>query len=393
VLACLCIACVAFADAKSVTLHYQIINNFPVKYVAVDMNDPEVRVTTAVAPSFPYGLEGWGSFMSRLRPTAAINGTYFCTRSYQPVGDIATNGALLYRGSVGTALCITPDNHVDLLPGPRQAKSNWAGYSTVLCAGPRLLEDAQLSLHARDEGFRDPRVLGSAPRSAIALRSDGVLLLMTIERNISLPNLAFLCQKLGARQAMALDGGSSSGLYINGYHATRPSRSISNIIAVYATPQQYSSVLDRLVAPRRPILARLLPEAPLVTQVLQMASKVVPEPVFVIPPARQPAAVPPTTVSSMVQFIEPDAKLPVKGIIPVSAKVSQAPQMAWCSLRINGQLRAMSSTTSLEYLWDSTKETDGPHTLEISVWARDQRLITAESRLVLVRNTTQIAGN
>ena len=253
---------IACAAPGSIALQYQTINGFPVKYFVVNLRDPEVVVTTAVSSSFPYGLESWGSYLDRLQPDAAINGTYFCPHSCQPVGDIAVNGALLYRGSVGTALCITPDNRALMLPGPRQARSNWSGCRTVICAGPRLLTDGNVTINARAEGFRDPRVLGSAPRSAVVIRGDGSLVFLTIERNISLQNLAAVCLRLGAVQAMGPDGGSSSALYAEGRTVTRPSRSVSNIIAVYATQQRYARAVDGLAASGAPVLARFLPEPP-----------------------------------------------------------------------------------------------------------------------------------
>lgn len=240
-LAALCCAAVGMAVPQSVHIWYQKVNNFPVKYVTINMNDPDVVVATAVSSGFPRGLDSWNTFLGRLRPDAAINGTYFCTRTYMPVGDVATEGALLYRGVVGTALCITPDNRVEFRPGPRQATPDWRGYRTVLCAGPRLLANGQVVINARAEGFRDPRVLGSAPRSAVAWRADNILIFLTIQHNISLRNLAYVCQKLGAVEAMVLDGGSSSGLFANGRTIDRecvPSDTVTDAALRPALPRR-----------------------------------------------------------------------------------------------------------------------------------------------------------
>ena len=70
----LALALPVVAAPESIQLHYQVINGFPVKFVTVNLNDPEVVVTPATAPRFPTGLERWSSFIHRLQPDAAING-------------------------------------------------------------------------------------------------------------------------------------------------------------------------------------------------------------------------------------------------------------------------------------------------------------------------------
>ena len=365
---------VAFAVPGSVNLHYQVVNNFPVKFVSIDMKDPDVLVTTAVARSFPNGLEGWGSFISRLRPDAAMNGTYFSTSNAHPIGDIALNGALLYHGEVGTALCIDPHNRVVMQTDSKPIDHDLTGYTTVLCAGPRLISDGSLSLYPHDEGFRDRHVLGSARRSAVVLRKDGLLLLMTVLRPASLSNLAFICLKLGAVQAMAFDGGSSSALYANGRTVTHPGRRLSNILAVYSTRSRYQSVADQFSPGRYNVLAKLLtplmPAAPVV-------------PMVTAPP-------PPCAPEQLLNFIEPDATKMAQGVVPITVKFADDSRVAWCSLRINGKLCSMSNTHLLAYRWDSSKESDGSYTLEASLWTLENKLVVSKSQVISVHNATVV---
>ncbi|MEI6521080.1 MAG: phosphodiester glycosidase family protein [bacterium] len=225
--------------ADSVNVFYENINGFNVKYISVDTSDPEVVITTALSQRFPDGLESWGSFMSRLNPDAAINGTYFCPRTCKPVGDIVVENQHYYRGVAGTAFCVLPGNKMTMRLGPNQAKANWKDCQTVVCAGPRLLTEGSVTIAARDEGFRDPRVLGSAPRSAIAWDKNGTLFFLTIDQNISLSNLAYVCKKLGASSAMAMDGGNSSGLYAEGRTLSWPGRSLANVLCIYKTRQKF----------------------------------------------------------------------------------------------------------------------------------------------------------
>lgn len=369
-----------FAAPRSITLKYRVINNFPVKYVTVDLHDPEVVVTSAIAHSFPNQLEGWGSFLGRLRPDAAINGTYFSVRTHIPVGDIACNGALVYRGLVGTAFCLRPDNSAEMRPGSRDTSVDWTGYRTVISAGPRLLTDGQVTLVPRAEGFRDPHVLGSAPRSAIALCDDGLMLLIAIPRNISLRNLAWVCRKLGARQAMALDGGSSSALYASNRTVTRPGRALSNILAVYATPARYASVIDQFDHARLTVLASLCP--PMRPQPVIPS----PEPVLPLPAVTLQQASLPATPTLPLAFIEPDQGRTISKSVPISIKYADDERIAMCTLYINGQLQAVSNTRALTFLWDCSKEVDGTYTLEATIWGRDNRQLATISRTLTVAN-------
>ena len=82
----------------------------------------------------------------------------------------------------------------------------------------------------------------------------------------------------------------------------------------------------------------------------------------------------------------------MKGTIPVTVQIANDSRIGWCALRINGVLRAMSNLGSLKYTWDSTKDTDGPQTLEVSVWSRDRDLLELESRQVTVHNSARVAA-
>lgn len=383
VLIALLLASMALAAPESVQLNYQVINGFPVKYVSVNLNDPDVVISPAVAQRFPTGLERWGAFLGRLQPDAAINGTYFCLRSFMPVGDVAINGNLLYKGVVGTALCLTPDNQVSMLPGPHQVKPDWTGFHSVLCAGPRLITNGTITIDARAEGFRDPRVLGSAPRSVVALRPDNVLMLITIEQDISLLNLAFVCQHLNAVQAMALDGGNSSALYAWGRSVTAPGRGLSNIIVVYSTRRRYLQVAGQLFPTSLPILASLRAAPVAVAEQPEQPDGAPPHPP-VTPTPKVPAQPP-------VRMVRPAANETISGAVPVTVEVAPGANVCWVSLRINGRLRAMSNAWPVEYHWDSTHEDDGPSTLEVCAWGADRTLLGRDQRQVQVKNNAVTA--
>jgi len=371
------------AAPQSISVNYKVVNNFPVKYVAVNLNDPEVTVTTALATRFPTGLESWNSIINRLHPDALINGTYFSLRTNMPVGDIAVGGDLIYRGVVGTALCITPDNRVAFRPGPQQCKPDWHGYQSVLCVGPRLLTDGVETVNAWEEGFRDPHVLGSATRSAVAWRPDNSLLLLTVETNISLTNLAYVCKGLGATQAMCLDGGTSSGLYANGRSVTTPGRSVSNVLVIYNSPAHFQQVAGECMPVVLPVLARLTtPRRPMLPGGPAPVSAGDPELVAsVIKP-------PPPTLVKITNLVPAQA---VQGVVPVVIEVIRDKRMTWTSLRIDGQLRAMTNIWPMQFQWDSTKELDGMHLLEVTAWTQEQEMLSRNAIQVRVHNTEKVA--
>src|SRR5205085_2452745 len=78
-----------------------------------------------------------------------------------------------------------------------------------------------------------------------------------VARPIYLRQLARLMRSLGCRNAIALDGGSSSAMFYRGRFAARPRRSLTNLLVVYDSSNAYHRALGRL-APgvsiaRRPV--------------------------------------------------------------------------------------------------------------------------------------------
>ena len=100
----------------------------------------------------------------------------------------------------------------------------------LLEAGPRLVERGQIHLTDVEEGFKSDITVGRAPRSAFGITSDRDVLLVTVDgRNpvesigATLQELATIMIRLGASEAMNLDGGSSSTLVVAGEVHNKPS--------------------------------------------------------------------------------------------------------------------------------------------------------------------------
>lgn len=106
----------------------------------------------------------------------------------------------------------------------------WQDVVTAVGAGPRLVKDGKVAVNPASEGFKDTKILNaSGARSGIAIMADGSVLLATVS-GATIKEWAAVMQKLGAKQAMNLDGGASSGMYAGGKMLTSPGRLLSNTL-------------------------------------------------------------------------------------------------------------------------------------------------------------------
>jgi hypothetical protein len=118
-------------------------------------------------------------------------------------------------------------------------------YPNLLAAGPLLIKNGQVVLDAEGENFSSAFIKQKAHRSAIALTRQGKILLVAIGDGIGRkgPTLAeetALLKRLGAVEALNLDGGSSTSLYLGGELINRSpatSARIHNGIGIYPSDQ------------------------------------------------------------------------------------------------------------------------------------------------------------
>ncbi len=94
-------------------------------------------------------------------------------------------------------------------------------YSNIIGGGPLLIENGKIVLNGEAEGFSKNFLQGTASRSAIAQTPNGNIILVAAHNRIggkgpSLPEMAEIMLKLGAKNALNLDGGSSTSLYLGG---------------------------------------------------------------------------------------------------------------------------------------------------------------------------------
>jgi len=108
----------------------------------------------------------------------------------------------------------------------------WRRVQEALGGGPRLVKAGAIAVNPRAEGFTDPKILTqSCQRSAVGITQARELLLVTCP-SATIRQLAGVMRALGAYNAMNLDGGASSSLWLQGRYVTAPGRDISNALVV-----------------------------------------------------------------------------------------------------------------------------------------------------------------
>ncbi|MBI3944328.1 MAG: phosphodiester glycosidase family protein [Armatimonadetes bacterium] len=243
------------AGAKNSSVVYQrrTILGLPVNVITVNLNDPEVKVTAAIARQGVGSSEAFQSLINRVHPAAAITGAFFDTRSLKPVGDIVINGEQLHQGVVGTGVAFTADNSVDFVPLRRGRRTDWTPYEAVVCAGPWLVKDGWRTVRPRAEGYRDRSLYALRPRAAIGFTGHRKMLLVTIPKPAYYTHVSKVMKALGAVNALGLDGGSSTALSIRGRIISKPSRRLTNVLLVYDKPHTYErAITHHRLFPRRP---------------------------------------------------------------------------------------------------------------------------------------------
>jgi hypothetical protein len=118
-----------------------------------------------------------------------------------------------------------------IVPEDGRDMSFWTRVQEAVGGGPRLLTDGRVTADPVAEGFHDPKIVSrSSTRSMVGLTSDGWLILATSSGTVR--QMAALMKALGASQAMNLDSGASSGLWLRGRYLSPPGRPISNALLV-----------------------------------------------------------------------------------------------------------------------------------------------------------------
>ncbi len=116
----------------------------------------------------------------------------------------------------------------------------WESVNHIISGGPYLIKMGEIFIDVKEEKL--PSITGRNPRTAIGYTPDNNLVLVTVDGReqasvgMSLRELALFMKSIGCYEAINLDGGGSSVLYINGQIMNHPAQkggiALSNALTV-----------------------------------------------------------------------------------------------------------------------------------------------------------------
>lgn len=197
-----------------------------INLLEVDLSVPDRKLAFAGVSN---GLKLTSDFAISADAQAAINATFFDMKNGGSVtflkidGEVVNETSLLLANGTNheraNGALILNDKSLSITRGDPQS----VGWDKALIAdnvmvcGPVLLLDGEV-VPLANNAFNDNR----HPRTAIGITSEGKVVLVTVDgRNthahgMSLPELTFLLAQLGIHDALNLDGGGSTALFIKG---------------------------------------------------------------------------------------------------------------------------------------------------------------------------------
>lgn len=163
-------------------------------------------------------------FGERYGAIASINGSYFNTRTLFPATFVRDNGELegevmdneLFR--TDGALCVNGKKVVIVASRPDNYDIDFKSYPDVFASGPVLIRDGKSLGGWPDDSF----FLGRHPRTAVGVGGGYTYLIVMdgrfhdLSEGMTIPEVAEVCRQLGCTDAINLDGGGSSTLWIKG---------------------------------------------------------------------------------------------------------------------------------------------------------------------------------
>ena len=133
---------------------------------------------------------------------------------------IPSNGYLLVARGLDAKAPLAPGTTIQS-QGIAATPGQFDQYPHIMGAGPLLLSNNRVVLNIGAETFQKAFEAAAAPRSAIAQKPDGTIMLVTCHNRVggagpTLGEWARILQQMGGHNALNLDGGSSTTLYLGG---------------------------------------------------------------------------------------------------------------------------------------------------------------------------------
>lgn len=164
-------------------------------------------------------------------------------KSGQNPFNIPTDGYLLaFRGNAISTNSLSVGTQVSLTSNTIPADFNQ--YANILGAGPLMIENGRIVLDSASEKFNKGFQQQNASRSAIAVNQNGKFLMIAVHNRVggkgpTLNEMAALLKQLGAKEALNLDGGSSTALSLGGQLIDRSAVTaarVHNGLGVFVSP-------------------------------------------------------------------------------------------------------------------------------------------------------------
>lgn len=152
---------------------------------------------------------------------AAVNGSFFRRDTGGSVVFLKVNGKVIYKGQPNRnqyhesgAVAWSANKLIQILKKPEQGWQS-ADFETILSSGPLLIYESEI------QNFNnDPFHQNRHPRTAVGVTNDRRLYLVTIDGRsfqaygMTIPELSDFLMELGAVNALNLDGGGSTAMWI-----------------------------------------------------------------------------------------------------------------------------------------------------------------------------------
>jgi Phosphodiester glycosidase len=161
---------------------------------------------------------------------------------------IPSNGVLLVARSVSVQAELPQGTSIQYRV--QTSRPEFEAFPNIMGAGPVLVEDGRVVMDAIAEQFSQNFASQAADRSGIGQTADSTVLLAVSHNRIggagpTLSEWALIMQRLGAVNALNLDGGSSTSLYLGGQLLDRHPKTaarVQNGIGVFLRPLTQSRV-------------------------------------------------------------------------------------------------------------------------------------------------------
>ena len=187
--------------------------------------DPVAGLKVGVAVSDK--MKETSKIASEYNAIAAINGSYFDMKRGNSVCFLKADRQVIdttmqseFKLRVTGAINVRKGK-IKLIPWSKQIEKEYEGETgIVLASGPLMLKDGQIcDWNSCGTNF----IRLKHPRSAVATTKEGKILLITVDgrfpeqaEGVNIPELAHLIRILGGEDALNLDGGGSTTLWLSG---------------------------------------------------------------------------------------------------------------------------------------------------------------------------------